>query len=743
MIPSNALSAVKPEELTRAASIFGTLKQLRMRLTPEVEESQLDQAFESHVAAVLGRLDSRIPELNKNEDIKNMEIIMARHGLYDAAFQQAILLGQAISPPLGDALKDIRLQHSTFMIDMQKIGCTFYQQLQESSRKIDQLQSEINAVENECKSLLEVSDLLDREAEEHQREILELRNKLRSTSSELDSLSIAANVKNNNSSVAPMSPFAKSNSLSGQVFDTSIKKSTISASPKNSAVVTTTNPKYKNTGSDVNGSSNFHATSNSKSTKNVFASTPESWLLLFRSELQRALDRLPGSSASNIISKLSPSASIGDCLSDTHTATPNLSPNPTKTCRIWSYNETIDMIDKFYESKKALNLRVGKKAPNGRSPTSSGMGSHTVVETMEQHVYHVFEKKYGLRSLAVENCSMFVAALDLYSKPEYNYLGKAPSNNHSNAHSVCVSNVNILIFNKIFRNEIDESYVDIHNELVKSIQDLVTVNIINRHPNKSNVAVQELLHKKMSGVIHSEEWTDIVNYLYNGSDAKSLLVMLKRASKAENDEANGMNPDHRVSPSHSPNANASVRPPPPGSPHLLKQNSKLLNLNPKTQQERDKEARRLGYSRSNATNSSISNSRMSYSNQDIPMTYKLTFGTFVQTVVLFQVQSHEAYLRKFNQLFHRYDANGDGVLTLDQYRACYNELFPIQMQNTSNNSNHSVQSENSIKNKSVSNIMPLEDSFLEEVLDVIDVNRDGLITYSNAVDALHKIHYKA
>jgi hypothetical protein len=92
-IPHNAIAAVTAEELAKASSMFGTLKQLRLRLT-SVDENVLDKAFEKHVQGVLEKLETRIPQLNDTQ-VKHAEIIMAKHGIYDAAFQQVILLCQS------------------------------------------------------------------------------------------------------------------------------------------------------------------------------------------------------------------------------------------------------------------------------------------------------------------------------------------------------------------------------------------------------------------------------------------------------------------------------------------------------------------------------------------------------------------------------------------------------------------------------------------------------------------------
>ena len=103
----NAVDAITPAELSRAAALFGTMKQLRIQLK-SADENTLDREFELHVQSVLDKLDQRLPSLQQenqhlqahplepeqSEQLIAVEVIMARHGLYDAAFQQVVMLCQ-------------------------------------------------------------------------------------------------------------------------------------------------------------------------------------------------------------------------------------------------------------------------------------------------------------------------------------------------------------------------------------------------------------------------------------------------------------------------------------------------------------------------------------------------------------------------------------------------------------------------------------------------------------------------
>jgi len=447
---------------------------------------------------------------------------------------------------------------------------------------------------------------------------------------------------------APLSPFASSQRTIGQVFDT--KASPSNSMPK-SQLPSRSGISAKFLSASGNGSVTSEMSSSQKSSRPTGTSVYSSdlWLINFRTELQKALDNVKENGR--------------DCRT-----------------RMLSFNETLDLVDKFYETKKQLNTKCGK--PQLKSSAGAAVA---VFETMEQHVYHSYEKKYGLRSLALEHCSMFISALELYSDNEKSANYNCPQ----------YSNVDIRVFNKILKNELDENFHEIHLQLSKSIRDLIVLHIMNRYPNKTQEAVQELLDKKLNGVINSEEWTDIVNYLYNGEDARSLLLQLKRAAKEEHDAA--------VAASHEGGAS------PVGSPHLLKGTTKVM-----TPAEREKETRRLGYARSAAPGDKTA-LKLAYSTPEKHACLKLSVTNFLLTVFTFQLQSHEMYLTKFVRIFHKHDSNGDGIVTAEEFRRCFLDM------------------------RSITEITagPVEGLFAE-VLHSMDPNQTGSVTFTNAAECLSK-----
>ena len=88
-----AFESISPNEIAKAATIFDNLKQLRIKLK-NGDENVLERAFEIHVQNLLEKLEHRLQNTPDQQSSK-IEIILARHGLYDAAFQQVVLLCQS------------------------------------------------------------------------------------------------------------------------------------------------------------------------------------------------------------------------------------------------------------------------------------------------------------------------------------------------------------------------------------------------------------------------------------------------------------------------------------------------------------------------------------------------------------------------------------------------------------------------------------------------------------------------
>jgi hypothetical protein len=216
------------------------------------------------------------------------------------------------------------------------------------------------------------------EADENQKYILELRDKVRSQEIELLNNSAPGNASFNGTHAL---------SLSGrQSMVTSGASEVLVSNNKMSAAA---------------GSGNIQL--------GVMPKQPgESWIFLFRADLQKAID--------------------------------------SHKCRNMTINETKEITSQLFDSKAIANTKSHK--------TSGGLP----LETMEMHTYRVMEKKYGLRSLAAEHTGALLTAIQRYSSQDND----------------------ILLFMKVFSNEVEEEFREVQCELRRSIIDLFRVQLMSK-----------------------------------------------------------------------------------------------------------------------------------------------------------------------------------------------------------------------------------------------------------------------
>ena len=108
-----------------------------------------------------------------------------------------------------------------------------------------------------------------------------------------------------------------------------------------------------------------------------------------------------------------------------------------------SIQTLLETINEIYKSKKIQdNKNNSLKQP---------------YETMEQHLYKYLNNKYGLKQLVIEKAMNIIESLEKYSN----------------------ENSEVCLFTKMMRNDIDESSIDINNELKKNLKKIIKNNDIN------------------------------------------------------------------------------------------------------------------------------------------------------------------------------------------------------------------------------------------------------------------------
>ena len=551
MIPTNVLQAVGKDELTKAAQLFATLKALRLRLT-DVDEVTLDRAFQQHTTSVLEKLDARLALLGDNNPLRRVEIVMAKNGLYDAAFQQVVALNNNVSPVLGDSLKTLRGAHLGYLGEFQACVSEFMSSSHAGKKEAAAMKSTNLALKDECVQLLESVRLLDAEADSHQEELAEMRRKLRvaeQRSIDLERELVAARKIGGSSQerprmdtrVEPQHKFLRSRN------SVSFSPSSTGATPSHPTTSTTNNPPPSPPSSSSRGALAQALVSGSLEG----ASVPQSpsvaqgvarkntadldWLYSFRVELQAMLD--------------------------------------SGRCRTQSPHEVKDGIEKVY-ADKTLAERRSKQS-----------------ETMERFLYRSMEKRYGLRSLALEHTACLLRSVEEHASKD----------------------ADVLVFHKIYRNEIDEGYRHVQTELRKSIREMLLAQIAADYPSKDQNFLQQTLDAKMRGSVSETEWGGVIKYLYSGADSAAISVVLKRRARDE--------------------AHAGTTLGGSGKKTITRTDSKVP-----------------------------------------PPILQLSTAAFLKTVLDFQLKSHENYLLVFRQAFDNEDADHDGVLSAEELNECFRKL---------------------------------------------------------------------
>ena len=155
--------------------------------------------------------------------------------------------------------------------------------------------------------------------------------------------------------------------------------------------------------------------------------------------------------------------------------------------RTLSLKQLKDLISEIYESKSKFDEKcVENKMPR---------------ETMEQHMYTFLNQKYGLRSLIIEWVAAIVAGIKAYSAEEND----------------------VAVFGKILRNECDEEFRFVQNQVKETVNELLKIQIKNKYPLKAANEINKILEDRVNGFILEDEWTEVVKYMYNEADSQSIL----------------------------------------------------------------------------------------------------------------------------------------------------------------------------------------------------------------------------
>lgn len=625
---------------------------------------------------------------------------------------------------------------------MQQIVNNYVEELRTVTEEKDKLTTKVKSYEADVAKLQEAIIHLNEEAEDQNLKIMELRQLLRNSNSEMghirDQLAATPKGRGRTSDASPLfdaslngtgsfsdrSPRSHSVTRSrtpmgtksvnkiddeerGSVANT--PRSTRSASRNRSNSLSRTNSVFNFDDIDdkvLPGERSVSGLTNSVRNGPLSLTAPVNWLRLFREDVQRAIDE--------------------------------------DRCRILTINETKEIIDKLYESKALMNeknLAIIKSSnsnsplspTSSTSPLSNGQGI-IPIETLEQHTYRIMEKKYGLRSLAVEHVGMLIRSIELYSKEDNN----------------------IKIFLKIFRNEIEEDYRYVQYELLKSINDLTLVQLMGRHPTKSQESIKEMLKEKIaSGIIYEDEWKDMINYLYNESDSAVICLLLRKKALMLKDDSPEIQAQSYI------NINGQqVLSPTAGNNSIMLSSTNTISNKIK----RSNSSYTIGVSDKNIHSQDLYGTgtlgydknklqdvkRLGYSSNTLKITVKnpsekknlkdqlyLSYSTFISIVLDFQLQSHCDFLSQFLILFRQYDTDTDGVLNAGEFKDFYHDLRRMTLGLSIKDVDDELLSHEELALKNKEKEEELHSLF--SLLKIIDPLETDRIIFSNAVIAIQKI----
>ena len=330
----------------------------------------------------------------------------------------------------------------------------------------------------------------------------------------------------------------------------------------------------------------------------------------YQNNYQNQLNQKPFTNTINEINSNNYLSSTNDNQQINNNSSLTLNPNRKPL----SIKITKDVINELYNSKAYYD----KICFENRLPS----------ETLEQYMYIFFNNKYGLKNLVIDWVSALINAIKLYSNED----------------------CEINLFGKILKNEQEEDSRQIIIKLKENIAELLEHNYKNKYPYKTLKEVNKVMDQKKNGVLSEEEWKGIIYYLYNNEDSQIIEnKILQFIQEQKNkllyiiDNGEEVNNDRFMTYNNNNNTYSTIE----------KMNlSKRLNNNLTDVFLTDKKK---------VTREDLININRLKEEAVIP------YKDFIQIVCENQIINREKYLRKFVNLFRKFDKDGDGVLNEEQF----------------------------------------------------------------------------
>eukprot|EP00796_Vickermania_ingenoplastis_P009239 gene9239-6492_t len=168
--------------------------------------------------------------------------------------------------------------------------------------------------------------------------------------------------------------------------------------------------------------------------------------------------------------------------------------------KVLTLRQLVDLIDNIYSSKEKYDQRCAShKLPS---------------ETMEQYMYTYLTQRYGLREIIVEYAGAIAEGIKRYGTEQNE----------------------VAVFAKILRNDIDEGFRYVQQQIRNTVPDLLRFFLKERLPGRSDQEIQLLVQQKMESVLIQPEWKFVTEYMYSPEDASFIQRLIEKDIKQQPEE---------------------------------------------------------------------------------------------------------------------------------------------------------------------------------------------------------------
>jgi Ca2+-binding EF-hand superfamily protein len=206
-------------------------------------------------------------------------------------------------------------------------------------------------------------------------------------------------------------------------------------------------------------------------------------------------------------SKKNADNALKNTVEDRENSRPTAKSTPTPSLvqasgKLLTMKQLKEVIEEIYQSKGKYDEKC--------------VDTHMPQETMEQHMYTFLNQKYGLKALIVDWATAIINSVKAYA----------------------LEDNDVAVFGKILRNECDEEFRHVQQQLKKTVAELVQVSdrqlrLRKKFPMKTKSDLSDMFTEKCNGALTEEEWTEIVSYMYSPDDADQLKAQLLQLAYAK------------------------------------------------------------------------------------------------------------------------------------------------------------------------------------------------------------------